>query len=973
MTVQSRKIAGFIGLLWIAAAVIFMRSLPMPPEVGWLDVAVFFLLATLSERWNVSISHESSMSLSFTVHFAAAVLFGPAMAIMVAVFGLVVSDGLIRRKPPVRTAFNIGQMAVAVGLCGLTYQALKVDGPIDLVADAPALALSALVYLVVNDTLVAAVLSLRGRSFAQEWRLSVKDILLPYVSMAPLGALAAYFYQTAPLVLLYFPPLVLVVYDGFKLFVSLRRETDDALVALADSIDRRDKYTYQHSLRVAERVEATADSLGLPPREADLIVVAARVHDLGKIATDNRVLLKPTALTADERRLIEAHAAEGEALAGRFSMFRQGRLFIRHHHERWDGTGYPDGLAATQIPLGARLIAVADSYDAMTSDRPHRKALPQEDAVKELRHCAGTQFDPTIVQAFIEALDGDWADAAVPQQLQSWPPEDIVAELSQGRDPAQLWAAASFTLSRLLDVPNCDIYRFDKAGDPVCVASVCAGEWFPEYLGKHAEGALWAIEREMISTHEPILISSPDDVRLTESERAAMLRWNERSKAIIPLFDKDEVFGLVETGETRQGRTITPDQLATAESICRLIAMAVHDAEVIDDQRLQARRLATLLESSRAVASAQSAEEALTIVTRRAIESFDVTGCIAYEFDAELDAIVARAMCERTASDRTRLDERLALADCPVERDLLASGGVRTECVSDPQLDPVSRARMEMWGEKSRLTVPMQSVDGPMGLLSLWDSTQERRYSDDELALANSLAELAGEAVRGAKLLRRLRGLSETDPLTGLANRRKIQELLARVQAQAQRYHTHFSLTMLDLDDFKQLNDTHGHPTGDAVLRHVAEVLKEQTRASDIVGRYGGDEFLLVLPETSPVEAAVLADKLRAALAGKPCASPAGEPFYVRASFGIAAFPQDARDVNQLVALADANLYASKRRGGDAVSGGEDSRPRQDDGERDSAGQAQNLQAADRPSPRGVANAVGVPPVPSTHPRADGS
>ena len=99
---------------------------------------------------------------------------------------------------------------------------------------------------------------------------------------------------------------------------------------------------------------------------------------------------------------------------------------------------------------------------------------------------------------------------------------------------------------------------------------------------------------------------------------------------------------------------------------------------------------------------------------------------------------------------------------------------------------------MEKRGEKSCLTVPMQSVDGPMGLLTLWDSTRERRYSEDELALASSLAELAGEAVRGAKLLRRLRSLSETDPLTGLANRRKIHEFLALVQARAERYRTPF-------------------------------------------------------------------------------------------------------------------------------------------------------------------------------------
>jgi diguanylate cyclase (GGDEF)-like protein len=410
-------------------------------------------------------------------------------------------------------------------------------------------------------------------------------------------------------------------------------------------------------------------------------------------------------------------------------------------------------------------------------------------------------------------------------------------------------------------------------------------------------------------------------VRLGAAERAEMMRWNEQAKAIVPLIVGGEVLGLVETGESREGRTLTSDQVATAESICQLIALAVRDAEAIEAQKLNARRLASLLESSRAIATAKSSEEALTTLTRRAAELLDLTSCIAYEFDAEADAIVARAIWERTPSEWNKLGEPLALADNPVEKELLASGHALVECLSDPELDPVSRVTMEIWGEKSCLTVPMQSIDGPMGLLTFWDSARERHYSEDELALASSMAELAGEAIRAAQLLRRLRSLSETDALTGLANRRKIHEFLVPVQAQAERYRTRFSLVMLDIDGFKQLNDTFGHPTGDLVLRHMSVLLREQTRASDIVGRYGGDEFLLILPETASEEAVVLAEKLRVALAEDHCVTPSGERIRVRSSFGIAAYPEDGRDISELIAVADANLYASKRGGGDAVTG----------------------------------------------------
>jgi diguanylate cyclase (GGDEF)-like protein/putative nucleotidyltransferase with HDIG domain len=185
--------------------------------------------------------------------------------------------------------------------------------------------------------------------------------------------------------------------------------------------------------------------------------------------------------------------------------------------------------------------------------------------------------------------------------------------------------------------------------------------------------------------------------------------------------------------------------------------------------------------------------------------------------------------------------------------------------------------------------------------------------------------------VRSAKLVRRLRSLSESDSLTGLANHRKLHQVLAHEQARAERYGSHFSLVMLDIDEFKLLNDTHGHPAGDTVLRRVGKLLSEQTRAADVVGRYGGDEFLLVLPETSADEAGRLAEKLRAALREDPYVTAAGERIPIRASFGIAAYPDDVPDANGLVALADANLYASKRRGGDAVTGSEEERLLRDD------------------------------------------
>jgi HD-GYP domain-containing protein (c-di-GMP phosphodiesterase class II) len=189
------------------------------------------------------------------------------------------------------------------------------------------------------------------------------------------------------------------------LFAHLRDDTDKALEVLANTIEQRDIYTHQHSERVAAYVADIAARLNLPAPDAELIVSAAHVHDLGKIAIDNRILFKEGPLTDEERLQVNTHPAAGAELAGQSSMYGEGADIIRHHHERWDGTGYPDGLAGNAIPLGARIIAVADVYDAMTSDRPYRRALSHDIAVSELVRGSGTQFDARVLEAFLARPD----------------------------------------------------------------------------------------------------------------------------------------------------------------------------------------------------------------------------------------------------------------------------------------------------------------------------------------------------------------------------------------------------------------------------------------------------------------------------------------------------------------------------------------------------------------------------------------
>ncbi|NPA91049.1 MAG: HD-GYP domain-containing protein [Chloroflexi bacterium] len=197
---------------------------------------------------------------------------------------------------------------------------------------------------------------------------------------------------------------VALVYLSLRNSLRLQVLTRDAVEKMADVIDRRDPYTAGHSIRVADLAARIAIEMGLPWEEVETIRAAARVHDLGKIEIDSIVLNKPGRLDDREWELMRRHPIVGAEIISRFPEFARGADYIRYHHERWDGKGYPYGLKGEEIPLGARIIAVADSYDAMTTDRPYRRALSRDVVVAELKRGAGVQWDPRVVAAFLRVL-----------------------------------------------------------------------------------------------------------------------------------------------------------------------------------------------------------------------------------------------------------------------------------------------------------------------------------------------------------------------------------------------------------------------------------------------------------------------------------------------------------------------------------------------------------------------------------------
>ena len=193
--------------------------------------------------------------------------------------------------------------------------------------------------------------------------------------------------------------------------------TEGVLFALARAVEARDRHTIHHAERVGRYAEAMGAAHGLTHEDGELLYHGGVLHDLGKIAIPDAILLKPGPLTATEFATMRQHSVEGERICLSLRSVSYYLPIIRHHHERVDGAGYPDHLAGTDIPIGARITAIADGWDAMVSDRPYRVGLDEDEAIRRLRQGAGTQWDAGLVRLFVDLLDGGLTRRVTDAQL----------------------------------------------------------------------------------------------------------------------------------------------------------------------------------------------------------------------------------------------------------------------------------------------------------------------------------------------------------------------------------------------------------------------------------------------------------------------------------------------------------------------------------------------------------------------------
>jgi HD-GYP domain-containing protein (c-di-GMP phosphodiesterase class II) len=303
---------------------------------------------------------------------------------------------------------NAASAAIAAAAAGMVWWALIPDhaNPLTSIRTTVVFLLVAVLHSVVNFGTVVVGTALARREPVLKLIYTMSGGKNFIFTIPVLAAFIPIIGSQSPIALLFFAIPLVSSHLALRALWRLETDTQTTLAALTDILELRDPYTAFHSERVSIYAVAIAQHVPeLTAKELATLERAARIHDIGKAAVRDAVLLKNGPLTDEERRSIESHSSIGADLIARMHAYRDCVELIRHHHERWDGGGYPSRLIGDRIPLGARIMAVADSLDAMTTDRPYRKALSFESAVAEIRRNSGTQFDARIVDAFFAAIN----------------------------------------------------------------------------------------------------------------------------------------------------------------------------------------------------------------------------------------------------------------------------------------------------------------------------------------------------------------------------------------------------------------------------------------------------------------------------------------------------------------------------------------------------------------------------------------
>jgi len=568
-------------------------------------------------------------------------------------------------------------------------------------------------------------------------------------------------------------PVVVAALAGYRMHrISLAKKTAEiseasrlhlaTVEALATAIDARDQVGAGHVRRVQIYAVGLGRLLGLGEGDIDALRTGALLHDIGKLAIPDHILNKPDQLTPAELEKTKIHSKVGASILDKVGFTTPVVPTVRHHHEHWNGTGYPDGLAGDNIPLTARILSVADGFDTLRGARPYRPAHTREKARQIVQADAGRRFDPAIVNLLmrnLSALEGE-IDAA---GLAYGDSEHLNTTNSNGNYVEQIKRA------------NREVF------------------------------SLYEMAREF---------SSAADL----SETLDLFAKNIRQ--LVP-FTTCGIYLLNESGQS-----------ATAAHV------EGENNDLLANRRIKIGQGAT----------------GFALKTRERVQNVD------------------------------------------------------------PDLD-FAYSQVDLTGQyRTMASVPLIAEDGDelVGAVTIY-SKDLAEYAEEHIRILETISRIAAEAI--GKSLKHTEATTHamTDPMTGLPNARSLQIQFDKEVARASRSGNSFQLLMLDLDGFKAVNDSYGHKAGDAMLREISRVINEQLRDYDFLARYGGDEFVALIPETAPEDVTDLCDRIEAAVRDFKLDVGLSRTTSVGVSLGASSYPGHGDTFDKMIVAADKIMYERKQ------------------------------------------------------------
>lgn len=398
------KIYGYAVIL--TGIIIFLVNVGKAHPSGWKETTAFIAIYFLSQLLPARLPQGDIFSITIFLDIALIVLFGTPFAVTVA-FGVTIltrlCSALFGHHEPVRDILKTAsQNVIVIAVAGLSYGLMN--------DRLTAFALCSLVYFGVSVFLLYSnSRSLSKKSHGIGWLSVTKMLYINYAVLTIMAYTMILVYNSSSSewrpfsILLFFVPILLISHS-FRLYADIRQSYLTTVKTVAAAIEANDPYTKGHSERVSELTLALGKELGFPERELQKLQYVALLHDVGKIGISESILNKPGTLTEEEYEEIKRHSAIGAEILEKIQFLSNKSEIILYHHEKYDGSGYPAGLKGTEIPVEARILSIADAYNAMTTSRPYRNAMTPAAAVEELTRCSGIQFDPELVKTFKAVL-----------------------------------------------------------------------------------------------------------------------------------------------------------------------------------------------------------------------------------------------------------------------------------------------------------------------------------------------------------------------------------------------------------------------------------------------------------------------------------------------------------------------------------------------------------------------------------------